>query len=147
MFSGKVNVIGFSILLSIVSVAITTSRKYYLTKVGLHSITLIDAILTGAIVCIMVIFHASPGQISKEFKMLSKKDWLICLVTSVAIAIGLFISRSLLIHNDLTYLEIIDGGLDLIVTALVSYLFYNEEMSFRKIGGMVLVFIGLAILH
>ena len=147
MFTGKANVIGFSIFLSILGVMITVSRKYYLTKIGVHSVTMIDTILTGTIILVMVAVQTTPGQIFQEFKKMNGKDWLICLLTSVGIAISILVGRNLLVHNDLAYLDILDGGVDLIVTAFVAYFFYKEAMTVNKIIGLVLVLVGMAMLH
>ena len=147
MFTGKMNVIGFSILLSIVSVVITASRKYYLKKIGVHAVTLIDAVLTGTIVSLLVLLHKSPSDIIKHMSKLRPIDWVICIGTSLAIAVSIIVGRNLLMHNDLAYLDIIDGGVDLLVTALVSYFFWKEEMTLKKIGGVILVMMGLVVLH
>ena len=147
MFTGKANVIGFSIVLSILGVMITVSRKYYLTKIGVHTVTMIDTILTGVIILLMVILHANPGQILKGVKKMDYRDWFICLMTSFGIAISILLGRNLLIHNDLAYLDILDGGVDLIVTAFVAYFFYKEAMTTNKIIGLVLVLVGMAMLH
>ncbi len=147
MFTGKANVIGFSIFLSILGVMVTVSRKYYLTKIGVHSVTMIDTVLTSTIVLLMIFFHATPTQIFAGMKKMNYKDWLICLATSFGIAISILLGRNLLIHNDLAYLDILDGGVDLIVTAFVAYFFYKEEMTLNKIIGLVLVLVGMAMLH
>jgi multidrug transporter EmrE-like cation transporter len=147
MFTEKTNIIGYSILLSILGVLITGSRKYYLTKIGVHSVTIIDTILTGVIISIMIISHASPGQIMGGIKKMSLRDWSICAMTSFGIAVSVLLGRNLLIHNDIAYLDILDGGVDVIITAIIAYFFYKEEMSWRKIGGIALVLMGMSLLH
>jgi len=147
MFTGKLNVIGFSILVSLLGAMIGASRKYYLTKVGVHAVTFIDSILTGTILILMIMTHTPPASIFTDMKKLNSYDWFICFLTSLGIAITIIIGRNLLIHNDLAFLEILDGGVDLLATAAIAYFFYNEKMTLQKIGGIILVLLGLAILQ
>lgn len=147
MFTGKLNVIGFSILISLLGAMIAASRKYYLNKVGVHAVTFIDSILTGTILILMIMTHTSPASVFADMKKLNYYDWFICFITSIAIAITIIIGRNLLIHNDLAFLEILDGGVDLLATAAIAYFFYNEKMTLQKIGGIILVLLGLAILQ
>ena len=147
MFKRKANVIGFTILISVIGALIAASRKYYLQKVGVQAVTVIDAFLTGTIIITMVLAHKSTTEITKDMKKLTTIDWLICLATSFGIASSIIIGRNLLLHNDLAYLTIIDGGIDLIATAIIAYMFYNEAMTIKKIFGIILVLAGLAILH
>ena len=147
MFTGKFNVIGFSVLLSIIGALITASRKYYLTKIGVHAVTLIDSILTGTIIVLILLTRTEPKTILSEINKLSLQDWIISFITSFAIAISILIGRNLLLHNDLAYLDIIDGGIDLLATAAIAYFFYKEKMTLQKIIGLILVLIGMAILH
>ena len=147
MFNGKFNVIGFSILLSLIGALVAASRKYYLTKIGVHAVTVIDSILTGTIIVLLVLTHMTPTRVFSDISKLSLKDWLICAVTSFAIAISILIGRNLLLHNDLAYLDIIDGGVDLVATAAIAYFFYKEKMTPQKIIGLILVLIGIAVLH
>ncbi len=86
-------------------------------------------------------------DIIKHMSKLRPIDWVICISTSIAIAVSIIVGRNLLMHNDLAYLDIIDGGVDLLVTALVSYFFWKEEMTLKKIGGVILVMMGLVVLH
>ncbi|GAG31833.1 unnamed protein product, partial [marine sediment metagenome] len=109
--------------------------------------TIIDTILTGVIISIMIISHASPGQIMGGIKKMSLRDWSICAMTSFGIAVSVLLGRNLLIHNDIAYLDILDGGVDVIITAIIAYFFYKEEMSWRKIGGIALVLMGMSLLH
>lgn len=147
MFTNKINVIGFTILISFLGAFIAASRKYYLQKVGVEAVTIIDVILTSLVVISLTLMSKPKNKILKDINQLTKVDWLICLFTSIAIGFSILIGRHMLLNNDLGYLTIIDGGMDLIITALISYLFYKEIINIQKIIGIILVLAGMFVLN
>ena len=147
MLSDKNNVIGFIIIIAFLGALISTSQKYYLQKVGVEALSIIDVIFTSIVVIFLTLMAKPKNKILKDINQLTKIDWIIFLITSIALGFSIIIGRDLLLHNDLGYLAVIDGGVDIILTTLISYLFYKEIITIQKVIGIILVLAGMFVLN
>lgn len=147
MLSDKNNVIGFIIIIAFLGALISTSHKYYLQKIGVEAVTIIDVIFTSIVVIFLTLMAKPKNKILKDINQLTKIDWIIFLITSIALGFSIIIGRQLLLHNDLGDLAVLDGGVDIILTTFVSYLFYKEIITIQKAIGIILVLAGMFVLN
>ena len=57
------------------------------------------------------------------------------------------IGAKILKQHDITYLTMLDTALDLILTAILGYLVFEETMNINKIIGIIFVFSGIFLMH
>lgn len=147
MFTNKTNVIVFSIIIAIVDAFIGIGRKHHLNRYSVHTITLIDTILTGAVFFIILLSNSSIKDIVHEIGTFSMKDWAIFLVTSIGIATSVLLGRLLLQNNSIAYLGMLETGIDLLATVVLAYFIYNEKLTLQKIIGLAMIVGGIIFVH
>ena len=59
----------------------------------------------------------------------------------------MILGGKILKHNDISYLVIMDMGIDLLASVSIAYLFYNEKLTLEKMIGLVCVLIGVIIIN
>jgi drug/metabolite transporter (DMT)-like permease len=86
-------------------------------------------------------------NIFKNIKNFNKIDWLITFGTSLFLAAASIFAGKILQHNDVSYLTILDTGVDLLASFIIAYMFFNETINFKKLCGLILVLAGVIISH
>ena len=146
MFSNKIYILGLTILMSIIGVLVTFSRKYYLEKIGISAITLIDTLLTSGAIIMLVFLVNKNSKIYTDIKKLTALDWMICVITSIGMGISILLMRNLLLHNNLGYVIALGCVIRVVIAAIISYIFYKQS-SIRSLFGLFLVLTGMYILQ
>ena len=141
------NIIGLSIVLAFVGTFIGISRKYHLVKIGVTALTLLDIIITNSILLTYIFYNTTLVDLKDSFNKLTVYDFIMCVIVSMLIAFSVIIGRSLLLNNDISTLTLIHTIINIILSVLLGYLFYNEKITLNKTIGIILVIIGSFFIH
>jgi len=132
---------------SLIGAFITTAQKTFLQKYDIYTITYIDTVLTCIFLSIYAVYQRGFYTLHKNITHISSKDLLIFVVLSMAIAGLVIIGRHLLKHNDMSYLGIMDTGIDVFITVVVAMLFLKEKITISKIVGLAIILLGAYIVN
>ena len=80
-------------------------------------------------------------------KKFTLKDWGIITGTALFLSFTLLFGGKILENNDISYLTLLDTGVDVLASISIAYLFFNEELSVKKIIGLILILTGVFIIH
>ena len=140
MWTDRTTVISLTVIGSLLGLAITLSRKFLTNKFTPASIMYIDSVLTGLMIVGIAIYQAGLPK-------LDATSAAAFVLGSLAIAISAFTGLNLLKHNELSYLTMLETGIELLATAVVGMVFLGEEVSRTKIFGLGVLCAGIYILH
>ena len=141
------NIIIISVALAISGTFISIARKYHLLKIGVNALTLIDIIMTNAILLTYIYYNTNLKDIKDSFSKLTVYDFILCFAVSCLIAFSVIIGRSLLLNNDISSLTMIHTIIDVLLSVILGYLIYNEKITTNKAIGVILVIIGSFFIH
>jgi len=134
-------------LSAIIGAVVTMGHKTFLKKYDIYTITYIDTILTCIFLSAYAIYHRGIGNIYKQYTTISVKDRWLFVIFSIAIAGLVVVGRRLLKHNDMSYLGIMNTGIDVLVTVAVGVLFLNEKLTTSKVAGLAVILLGTYIVN
>ena len=107
--------------------------------------------MTGSGSTIFILFFlfmfGNTKNIVKNTQKFTLKDWGIITGTALVLSSTLILGGKILENNDISYLTLLDTGIDVFASILVAYLFYNEELTAKKIIGLILIMTGVFIIH
>jgi len=135
------------ILSAIIGAVVTMGHKTFLKKYDIYTITYIDTILTCIFLSAYAIYHRGIGNIYKQYTTISVKDRWLFVIFSIAIAGLVVVGRRLLKHNDMSYLGIMNTGIDVLVTVAVGVLFLDEKLTTSKVAGLAVILLGTYIVN
>ncbi len=141
------NMIILSIALAISGTFIVIARKYHLLKIGINALTLLDIFMTNLILLVYIYYNTNFKEIKDSFSKLTLYDFILCFMVSGLIAFSVIIGRSLLLNNDISTLTMIHTIIDVLLSVLMGYLIYNEQITMNKAIGVILVIIGSFFIH
>ncbi|MDA9298756.1 EamA family transporter [Crocinitomicaceae bacterium] len=147
MYTNKKFIITFSLVASLASVFITFGRKQMFKKYDVETVYFIDLILSTIFVLFFLFVFGNTKNIVSNTKKFTMKDWGIISGTALALSSTVILGGKILENNDISYLTLLDTGVDVLASVLVAYLFYNEELTLKKIIGLVLILAGVFIIH
>ena len=147
MYSNKNFIVAFSLVASLTSVFITFGRKQMFNKYDVETVYFIDLILSTFFVLFFLFTFGNTKNIVSNTKKFTMKDWGIITGTALALSSTVILGGKILANNDISYLTLLDTGVDVLASVLVAYLFYNEELTLKKIMGVVLILTGVFIIH
>lgn len=147
MYSNKNFIVAFSLVASLTSVFITFGRKQMFNKYDVETVYFIDLILSTFFVLFFLFTFGNTKNIVSNTKKFTMKDWGIITGTALALSSTVILGGKILENNDISYLTLLDTGVDVLASVLVAYLFYNEELTLKKIMGVVLILMGVFIIH
>ena len=147
MYSNKKFIIAFSLVASLASVFITFGRKQMFKKYDVETVYFIDLILSTIFVLFFLFVFGNTKNIVSNTKKFTMEDWGIIAGTALALSSTVILGGKILKNNDISYLTLLDTGVDVLASVLVAYLFYNEELTLKKIIGLVLILAGVFVIH
>ncbi len=147
MWTDRTTVISLTVIGSLLGLAITLSRKFLTSKFSPASIMYIDSVLTGLMIVGIAIYQAGFPKLNRDLSKLDATSAAAFVLGSLAIAISAFTGLNLLKHNELSYLTMLETGIELLATAVVGMVFLGEEVSRTKIFGLGVLCAGIYILH
>ena len=147
MYSNKNFIVAFSLVASLTSVFITFGRKQMFNKYDVETVYFIDLILSTIFVLFFLFTFGNTKNIVSNTKKFTMKDWGIITGTALALSSTVILGGKILENNDISYLTLLDTGVDVLASVLVAYLFYNEELTLKKIMGVILILTGVFIIH
>jgi len=140
-------IIPLIIVTSLFGAFITMAQKIFLQKYDIYTITYIDTILTCIFLSMYAIYRRGFYTIHKNITRIPKRDLFAFVAISMGIAGLVIIGRHLLKHNDMSYLGIMDTGIDVFITVAVAILFLEEKVTASKIIGLGVILLGAYIVN
>ena len=147
MYKNRTFIILFSLAASLVGVFITFGRKTMFKKYDVETVYFIDLILSSVFVLLFLFMFGNTKNIVKNAKKFTLKDWGIITSTALFLSFTLLFGGKILENNDISYLTLLDTAIDVLASLSVAYLFYNEELTVKKIIGLILIMTGVFIIH
>ena len=147
MYSNKLFIILYSILISFGAVLISFKKKTFLIDYDESIVLLIESLLISIFLSIYVFLFKKNKNILNELAKISYNDWFYMLLFPFLMTFAGIIGAKIMKVNDITYLTILDTSLDIILTALLGYYIFNEKLNLKKVIGLILVLIGIILLH
>jgi drug/metabolite transporter (DMT)-like permease len=140
-------IIAFYVFSALAGVFITFGRKHMFKRHDVETVYFVDLFLTGILFLIFMYKFGNTKNIVKNIKNFDNKDWFIISGTSLFLAAASIFGGKILKNNDISYLTILDTGVDLLASFFIAYMFFNETINFKKMGGLILVLAGIIISH
>ncbi len=147
MYKNRTFIILFSLAASLVGVFIAFGRKTMFKKYDVETVYFIDLILSSVFVLLILFMFGNTKNIVKNAKNFTLKDWGIITGTALFLSFTLLFGGKILESNDISYLTLLDTGVDVLASISIAYLFFNEELSVKKIIGLILILTGVFIIH
>ena len=147
MYKNRTFIILFSLVASLVGVFITFGRKTMFKKYDVETVYFIDLILSTVFILLFLFMFGNTKNIVKNAKKFTLKDWGIITSTALFLSFTLLFGGKILENNDISYLTLLDTAIDVLASLSVAYLFYNEELTVKKIIGLILIMTGVFIIH
>ncbi len=147
MYKNRTFIILFSLAASLVGVFITFGRKTMFKKYDVETVYFIDLILSTVFILLFLFMFGNTKNIVKNAKKFTLKDWGIITSTALFLSFTLLFGGKILENNDISYLTLLDTAIDVLASLSVAYLFYNEELTVKKIIGLILIMTGVFIIH
>jgi uncharacterized membrane protein len=147
MYTNKLFIILYSILISFGAVLISFKKKTFLTDYDESIVLLIESLLISIFLSIYVFLFKKNKNILNELAKISYNDWFYMILFPFLMTFAGIIGAKIMKVNDITYLTILDTSLDIILTALLGYYIFNEKLNLKKVIGLILVLIGIILLH
>ena len=147
MYKNRTFIILFSLAASLVGVFITFGRKTMFKKYDVETVYFIDLILSTVFILLFLFMFGNTKNIVKNAKKFTLKDWGVITSTALFLSFTLLFGGKILENNDISYLTLLDTAIDVLASLSVAYLFYNEELTVKKIFGLILIMTGVFIIH
>jgi drug/metabolite transporter (DMT)-like permease len=147
MYKNRTFIILFSLATSLVGVFITFGRKTMFKKYDVETVYFIDLILSTVFILLFLFMFGNTKNIVKNAKKFTLKDWGVITSTALFLSFTLLFGGKILENNDISYLTLLDTAIDVLASLSVAYLFYNEELTVKKIIGLILIMTGVFIIH
>jgi len=147
MPSGDSHIVTLVVLVSFLSSAVSMSRKYLMKQFSPSSIMYIDTIFTSAMILVVSVFLSGIERLNSDFARLDLKSLSAFLGGSLAITGSIFLGLYLLKYNELSYLVVLETGVELMVAALVGMLFLGEKVTLSKVIGLIIIGFGIYVLN
>jgi drug/metabolite transporter (DMT)-like permease len=147
MYKNRTFIILFSLATSLVGVFITFGRKTMFKKYDVETVYFIDLILSTVFILLFLFMFGNTKNIVKNAKKFTLKDWGVITSTALFLSFTLLFGGKILENNDISYLTLLDTAIDVLASLSVAYLFYNEELTVKKIFGLILIMTGVFIIH
>ena len=147
MYKNRTFIILLSLAASLVGVFITFGRKTMFKKYDVETVYFIDLILSSVFVLLFLFMFGNTKNIVTNAKKFTLKDWGIITGTALFLSFTLLFGGKILESNDISYLTLLDTGVDVLASIPIAYLFFNEELSVKKIIGLILILTGVFIIH
>ncbi len=147
MYKNRTFIILFSLAASLVGVFITFGRKTMFKKYDVETVYFIDLILSTVFILLFLFMFGNTKNIVKNAKKFTLKDWGVITSTALFLSFTLLFGGKILENNDISYLTLLDTAIDVLASLSVAYLFYNEELTVKKIIGLILIMTGVFIIH
>lgn len=147
MFDNKTFIIIYSILIGIVFVFITFKRKMFYKMYNESAIVLLESIIISLFLSIIYFNSHSINNFINNLSKISKKDWILLLLIAATVSFSTIVGTKLLKANDISYLTTLDTVLDVVLTFIISYLFYKEKITVKKMIGILFVLLGIFFVH
>ena len=143
----KTHALPLLIFVAVISAFITMAHKIFLKKYDLYTITYIDTILTCIFLSLYAVYQRGFHTIHKNIAKIPIKDLLIFVILSIAVAGLIITGRHLLKYNNMSYLGIMETGIDVAITVLIAILFLEEKITLSKIAGLAIILLGAYIVN
>lgn len=147
MFDNKTFIIIYSILIGIVFVFITFKRQMFYKVYNESAIVLLESIIISLFLSIIYFNSHSINDFINNLSKISKKDWILLLLIAATVSFSTIVGTKLLKANDISYLTTLDTVLDVVLTFIISYLFYKEKITVKKMIGILFVLLGIFFVH
>jgi uncharacterized membrane protein len=147
MYDNKLFVIVYSIFIGIISIFTSFQKKAFLKKYDDSIVLLIESLFIFIFLSIYAFFFQKKINFVKEVSKISIKDMIIMILIPLYFTVTSVIGAKILKQHDITYLTMLDTALDLILTAILGYLVFEETMNINKIIGIIFVFSGIFLMH
>ena len=116
-------------------------------KYDVETVYFIDLILSTVFILLFLFMFGNTKNIVKNAKKFTLKDWGVITSTALFLSFTLLFGGKILENNDISYLTLLDTAIDVLASLSVAYLFYNEELTVKKIIGLILIMTGVFIIH
>ena len=147
MFDNKLFIISYFIFIGVVAVFIGFQKQHFLKKYDETLVLIIESLFILLFLSIFYFISGDSKDFSQQVSIISRKDSLIMIAVPLFITFTTIIGAKILKANDISYLTILDTTLDVILTFIIAYLFYDEKITIKKIMGILLVLGGIMIMH
>lgn len=147
MSSTRTEVLGLTVIGSLLGAVITTTRKYLLDRFSVVTILTLDSLITTIMVMLVSLGWWGTGQLYKELMNLDGSAVAAFLGSSAGVTVSILIGKYLLKNTELTNLVLIETAVEVLVTLLVATLVFGEQMTIRTGFGLVCVLFGTYIIH
>ena len=147
MSSTRAEVLGLTVIGSLLGAVITTTRKYLLDRFSVVTILALDSLITTTMVMLVSLGWWGTGQLYKELMNLDGSAVAAFLGSSAAVTVSILIGKYLLKNTELTHLVLIETAVEVLVTLLVAALVFGEQMTIRTGLGLACVLLGTYIIH
>ena len=147
MSSTRAEVLGLTVIGSLLGAVITTTRKYLLDRFSVVTILALDSLITTTMVMLVSLGWWGTGQLYKELMNLDGSAVAAFLGSSAAVTVSILIGKYLLKNTELTHLVLIETAVEVLVTLLVAALVFGEQMTIRTGFGLACVLLGTYIIH
>lgn len=147
MFDNKTFIIIYSILIGIVFVFISFKRKMFYKVYDESALVLLESLIISLFLSIIYFNSHSINDFINNLSKISKKDWILLLLIAATVSFSTIVGTKLLKANDISYLTTLDTVLDVVLTFIISYLFYKEKITIKKMIGIFFVLLGIFFVH
>ena len=137
----KIVAIGLVAISSLLTTAMTLSRKYVLKSMDKYSILVVDSIITGAVLIGVSLYMGGIGKVKKQIQKMDSKTLAAFIGATMCVAISTIIGYELLATQKLSYLAIISTGVGLTATMAASAIFLGEGITkWKLLAAPILLF-------
>jgi uncharacterized membrane protein len=147
MFDNKLFIITYFIFIGMIAVFVGFQKQHFLKKYDETLVLIIESLFIFVFLSIFYIISGEVKDFSRQLTKISKKDMLVMIAIPLFFTFTTIIGAKILKANDISYLTILDTVIDVILTFMIAYLFYEEKLSLKKILSIGLVLGGITIMH
>lgn len=147
MFDNKLFIITYFIFIGMIAVFVGFQKQHFLKKYDEPLVLIIESLFIFVFLSIFYIISGEVKDFSRQLSKISKKDMLVMIAIPLFFTFTTIIGAKILKANDISYLTILDTVIDVILTFMIAYLFYEEKLSLKKILSIGLVLGGITIMH
>ena len=147
MFDNKLFIITYFIFIGMIAVFVGFQKQHFLKKYDETLVLIIESLFIFVFLSIFYIISGEVKDFRRQLSKISKKDMLVMIAIPLFFTFTTIIGAKILKANDISYLTILDTVVDVILTFMIAYLFYEEKITVKKIVGILLVLGGIMIMH
>lgn len=147
MFDNKLFIITYFIFIGMIAVFVGFQKQHFLKKYDETLVLIIESLFIFVFLSIFYIISGEVKDFRRQFSKISKRDMLVMIAIPLFFTFTTIIGAKILKANDISYLTILDTVVDVILTFMIAYLFYEEKITVKKIVGILLVLGGIMIMH